>query len=426
MSAPRTPPDPSTPPDASRSFDLPGPADPFELASPDGPTRPADPFDPARPDGPTRPADPFDPASPDGPTDPSDPARWADWPQRHWPPMPPPPDRPLVPAAGYLPLPADAPVPPARPAGSKPRRWLLVAGVGCLLAAVLCGLLTVLQDRSDRSPQAVVRRYFAALAAGNAAAALGFAASPPDGSYLTAAVLRQQLELAPLTDVSVRDVELTGGHGTVSVSYRLGFADGAEQLTDSVPVIRHGLSWRLDRVATRTSVTGVGDGADRLVLAGGKLPAQPVLLFPGALPVGTDSPALHTDRPVVRLGEPDQASAVTVSLTDATRNTLQSSLNKALAGCLAGGATQSDCPQPADGRPVPGSLRGTALPMQVPPLMVLGAGGKVYLSALATVRGSWQDWDFNNQPVRHTGDTSLKLHAVASVADLGRIYWSGS
>ena len=105
---------------------------------------------------------------------------------------------------------------------------------------------------------------------------------------------------------------------------------------------------------------------------------------------------------------------------------MQRSLSTALARCLTGNAKQLGCPQAGDSRPVPGSLRGTALPLRQPLEMYLGVGGAVHLSGTVTVHGSWQDWDFNNQPVRHTGDTDVAVEATASVADLKTVYWTGS
>jgi hypothetical protein len=330
----------------------------------------------------------------------------------------------VPPPPAYL-LPSDVPPPPAPPARPKGRRWLLLAGIGCLLLALLSGLLAVAQYRQDQSPQRVVRRYLSALAAGDAPAALGYAVVPPRGSYLTAEVLREQLRLAPLADPVVLGSQLSGDRGTVSVRYRLRFADGDQLLTDTVPVIRDGSSWRLGRVAVATQVAVTSPGADRLTLAGGRLPSGPVLLFPGALPLGTDNPAVQVDgRPSVRLGPDDrQTSEVTVSLTTAAKDELQRGLASALAGCLAGNSAP-DCPDAGDSRPVPGSLRGTALPLSQPLQISLGIGGVLQLAGTVTVRGSWQVWDFNNQPVRRTGDTDLDLHASASIADLNTVYWS--
>src|SRR6185503_12731645 len=157
---------------------------------------------------------------------------------------------------------------------------------------------------------------------------------------------------------------------------------------DTVPVIRDGSSWRLGRVAVPTQVAVTSPGADRLTLAGGRLPRGPVLLFPGALPLGTDNPAVQVDgRPSVRLGPAArQTSELSVSLTAAAKDQLQRSLGTALAGCLAG-TPAPDCPDAGDSRPVPGSLRGTALPSSQPLQLSLGIGGVVQLAGTVTVRG---------------------------------------
>ena len=329
-------------------------------------------------------------------------------------------------AAAPLPLPPNAPVPPALPGRPKPRRALLRAAAGCLLAALLFGVLTVFQYRSEHSAQAAVRRYFHALATGDAAAALGAAAQPTRGAYLTDSVLRQQLRVAAITDVSVQGAHLTGDSGTVAVRYRLRFASGAEQVTDSVPVRRHGSSWRLDRVAAATEVTVASAGTDRLTLAGGKLPDQPVLLFPGALPLSTDNPAVQVDgHPMLRLEADQQPTEVTASLTDSAKERVRNAVEQSLAGCLRPATARADCPAAGDIRPVPGTLHGSALPSRPPLVISLSLKGEVDVAGVVTVHGSWQDWDYNNQPVRHTGDTKLNLFARASVADLDTIYWSG-
>ncbi|MFL6163693.1 MAG: hypothetical protein ACJ74U_15920 [Jatrophihabitantaceae bacterium] len=404
--------------------------------SPDWPSAPAQPNPdwtsaqpPPSPDWPSAPAQPNPdwtsaqpPPNPDWRSAPSPSS--PDWPSA---PAPPDPAWRSEHATGYLPLPDTVPVPPTPPPRRRPRRLIPLLGIGCLLAALVCGAITVVQYRAERSPAAVVRRYFAALAAGDAAVALGYAAVPARGDYLTASVLRQQLDRASLTGFTVLRSELAGDRGTVSVRYQLRFGTGPRQLTDIVPVVRRGSSWRLERVAASTELAVTSSGIDRLTLAGGTLPSAPVLLFPGALPLGTDNPAVQIDgQPALRLSPAQQSTEITVSLTDAAKTHLRQGLDRALASCLAGGSAQPNCPQAGDSRPVPGSLRGTALPPRQPLRMSLDLGGVVELAGTVTVRGSWQTWDFNNQAVRHTGDTDLDLHASASIAKLDSIYWSSS
>src|SRR6185437_8367427 len=88
---------------------------------------------------------------------------------------PPPPSSP--PAFGQFGLPAAAPAPPAF-AHRPRRRWrLLIGALVCAALAAGFGTAAASQYRTDQAPGAVVSRYFAALAAGDAATALALAQS---------------------------------------------------------------------------------------------------------------------------------------------------------------------------------------------------------------------------------------------------------
>jgi len=337
---------------------------------------------------------------------PDAPDQAADWPAPHA-------DR------SGLPLPV-----PAGP-GDRRGRGLVVLAAGCLVAALALGVLAVARYRSEHSPQTLVRRYFAALAGGDAAAALGLAAEPPRGPYLTDVVLRQQLRVARPYGLRIDGTALHGDTGTVRVRYRLAFADGARTVADTVPVVRHGSSWRLARVATAVTVAVPVAGADRLTFVGGPLPRAAVVVFPGALPLGTDSAAVGVGAdPVARLAGDRQSVAVEPVVTAAAERTLHRALDRALARCLAG-PSEPSCPVGGDTRPVPGSLRGTVLPGSWPATVELRDGGRVTLTGRVVVRGHWQDWNFDNQPVAASGDTTVELRALASVADPGTVVWTG-
>ncbi|HET6209080.1 MAG TPA: hypothetical protein VFD94_01780, partial [Jatrophihabitans sp.] len=166
-------------------------------------------------------------------------------PDAHW--APPPPRRP-PPAIGQLGLPPDAHwTPPAVP-GRPRRRGLLVLGLlACTALAVVFGSAATSQYRADRAPGAVVERYFAALAAGDAPGALALSDHPEPAPYLTSTVLRQQLSLARIADVVVHGTARHGRTATVQVSYRLDFAAASSRVVDAVDLVRAGSSWRLVR-----------------------------------------------------------------------------------------------------------------------------------------------------------------------------------
>jgi hypothetical protein len=346
-------------------------------------------------------------------------------PDAHW--APPSPAWP-APAAGGLALPAGAPRPPAlSPRGRRRRGRLLAGALLCTVLAALLGSLALGQYRVDRQPGTAVSRYFAALSAGNAPAALALAVAVPPSPYLTSAVLRQQLSIARMTDVVVGDTVRHGSNATTQVSYRLVFGSTSSPVQDAVDLVRAGSSWRLTRAATDIHLSAIGAGTNRLTFAGRPLPTGVVRVFPGALPVGTDYPAVQpAARPLIRLIDEDQDTQLNVVLSADARRQLGASLSRALTACLTGASKDPRCPQPTVSRPVPGSLRATVDQARSGPLSITlstASDGLIELAERVSVHGSWRTWDFNNQQVLRSGRAELAVQAQASVADLNTVYW---
>lgn len=345
-------------------------------------------------------------------------ARWA----------PPPPSSP--PALGQFGMSVVAPAPPV--VAHRPRRrWrLLIAALVCATLAAGFGTAAVSQFRTDQAPAAVVGRYFAALAAGDAPTALALAQPAAPAEYLTATVLRQQLAIAPIADFVVRSTLQDARNAEVQVSYRLDFGETSSRVLDAVDLVRSGRSWRLVRAGVELRLSAPGAGANRLTFAGRTIPSGTITVFPGALPVGSDNQAVQpSGQPLIRLVDQGQDTTLAATLSLSAQQALNRSLDAALRACLTGTSDDPRCPQPADPRPIPGSLRATELPDNAnPPSMLLSirTEGLVVLTGHVSVRGSWRTWDFNNQPVSHSGLTSVDLHARASIADLSAVYWDQS
>lgn len=324
-----------------------------------------------------------------------------------------------------VPLPAHAPAPPAALGRGRRRRgWRLA--LAALLSAVLAGALgltAVNRHAARSSPESVARSYFQALADGDAPAALALAANPPRGPWLTSVVLRQQLRLAPLADISVRQANRLGSKATVEVRYRLLFGSGARSVIDTARLTRRGSSWWMSRVASQVRVTAASPGADRVRLAGRKLPAATVTLFPGALPLAANPPGLQVrdagstsgagDQLMVRLADTQLLAKVAVSMSAALRAQLEQAVDRLLAGCLQSGSNDPLCPVPDSDRPVPGSLHGSAPPISaVKPRIALASDpGVVSVRAKVAVQGSWKVWDFENQAVQRRGKASVEVSA---------------
>ncbi len=324
-------------------------------------------------------------------------------------------------------LPAGVPSAPQPARRARRRRRYLLAAAVCAVLAVLLGFGAAARYRDDHAPRTTVKRYFAALARGDAPAALALAASAPRSDYLTSAVLKQQLAVAKFHDVVVGATAVHGNRATTQVSYQLVFSSGTKHVVDAVELVKQGSSWRLSRVATSINLSG-GDGTlNRLSFAGRPMPSGHLVLFPGALPVATGNPAVQPDgQPMIRYIDDNRDTSLSVSVSAEAKKTLAASLHKALDGCLGGTSKDLNCPLPDQSRPIPGSLRGTENVghSDVPTIALSStADGRVDLTVNVAVSGSWKVWDFNNQAVSRSGETEVRVQAAASISDLNAIYW---
>jgi hypothetical protein len=339
-----------------------------------------------------------------------------------------PPPRPQWPVAAShpIPLPANAPIPPRALGRRRPRAMLFIGGCLSLVVALVLGSFAWRDYHDSHGPAAVAKRFFTALSDGDAATALGFAESPPSGQYLTNDVLRMQLKTAKLTDVLVSSTVQKSNSATVALSYVLHFADHKVSQDDSVELVRHGSSWRLRRVASEVTMPSVAAGADRVTFAGRPLGSGVDALFPGAMPVATDTgAAVITGDPRVRLADATSEPGIAVQVSAATRSQVAQAVDAALAGCLAAASNNPLCPAPSGDRAIPGTLHGTLTsPVRDSTSNIhLGDTGIVDVNADVTVRGTWQVWNFNNQQVNRRAPITLTVRAECSVDDPTKVFW---
>ncbi len=345
-------------------------------------------------------------------------------------PPPPRPDLRLPP----LPLPGHVPVPPRVPRHRRPAvgRLVLAALLSAALATGL-GLTAAHRFAARAGPESVARDFFQALADGDAPAALALADHPPDSPWLTSVVLGQQLRVAAITGISVLDSSRLATTATVRVRYQLRYSDGPREVTDTARLVRHGSSWRLARVAAPVRVTA-GSDAGRLRLAGRRLPPATVTLFPGALPLIADPPALRAiavsgEPPVLRLAGQPLVARAQVTIPPALRAQAVRAVDRLVARCLAAGSRDPLCPLPATGRPVPGTLHGSARPIVAGSARIVlerGASGVLSVRARLTVLGSWQAWDYQNQVMARRGSTTVDLVARVAAGRPTDAFWAPS
>lgn len=303
--------------------------------------------------------------------------------------------------------------------------WTCVALA--VIALVAGGIVAYVSYAATGGPAGAVRGYYAALQRGDAPAALAYGdipAGPRD--YLTRAVLREQQHIAPMTDVHVTTTSRSGTHATVSVTYHLQFAAGTAQFGDQVDVReRHG-SWRLVRVAAATRL-GLTQAEDRARILGTQVPTDPVLLFPGALPITFDTPYLQLapGTSSVQLQSPVD-TPLTVEVSTPGRAAVLTALRTAFTPCVIGTASADPrCPLPT-ARSVPDSLRGTMVGAFAPDAKVTvdaTSTGRIDVSGHVQVRGSYTELDFDDLPVSRSGTVSVPISATAYATPPLRLSW---
>jgi len=298
--------------------------------------------------------------------------------------------------------------------------------VSVVLAAV-GGVLIWSGLQNSSGPDAVVASYFDALRRADAPAALSYG-DIPSGPHelLTSTVLAEQQRIAPIRHVGVVSVERHGDHATVNVRYELAYPDGLLQQMAAVPVHRAGGTWRLDDVATSTTLS-LPQAADRARLLGARVPTTRTALFPGAVPIRFDTAylALDPQRSSVRLAS-QPTLAVGVEVTAAAERAIAGELTKSVQACLARPSAGSACPLP-DSRAVPGTVTGEltgAVAREATYRVSADPVGRIVVGGRVGFTGSYSALDFSNLPAKRTGEFSLPLtcsvYAVAPV----RILWS--
>jgi hypothetical protein len=315
------------------------------------------------------------------------------------------------------------------------RYW---AAAALAAAALIAGSAVAVTSylRAD-DPAEVVRGYFAAVARGDAAAALGYGDLPAAASrLLTRDVLASQRSRAKIDVLTVVAVHRGGNAGgtdnvaEVDIRYQLAYRSGPTTVTDTVDVRRHGRSWRLGQAAVPVTLA-MTQAQNRATIAGAAIPREPVALFPGALPVVFDTPNLDlaAPSPTVRFSAAGKLTVVP-AVTPAARTAATAALTTAVARCLRGtGQADPSCPTPDDPRAVPGSLHGTVrTPVRdaVTVSVSDGADGLLDVSGWIRVAGQYAQLNFDNQKVAIAPKKAVQLSAHCYATDPATIAWDNS
>lgn len=311
------------------------------------------------------------------------------------------------------------------------RGWYWAAVATAIAVAVAGTVVAATSYVHESNPRTVVAAYFDALAAGRAADALALGDIPDgDRSYLTDDVLKAQLDVGQISGLTTGDVQRQGSRAVVAVHYRLDAANlDPTDVTDTVPLHRHGAGWLLERSAVVVPPIAA-NAQTRVALAGTALPTQPILLLPGALPVQTNAAELGFDRSATVVTFDGAAPGVSPVITDAGQAAIGAALDAAVATCLANTSSMPNCPLYVTGaRVVPGTLTGT---VTTPPSarstlrLAEDPGGAVTARGTFVVDASWRQLDFDNIARATAGSLTLSYSATVFLVDPIVVQWSAT
>lgn len=198
----------------------------------------------------------------------------------------------------------------------------------------------------------VVEDYYAALAAGDAQAALAAAGrQPEEDSLLTDEMLGSVRQSGGIADLVVGEADLAtdptrrmvGDSGTVAVSYRV----GDTPVEVDLPVNRDAAGWRVASATSRVDLGAEGRRVNDRPAA-----SQVVELFPGSYTVTTASPYVRLDQPGLVITVPDalggqgqEWAGGQASLTPEGRDAVLAAARESLSACLAQKSlTPEGCP----------------------------------------------------------------------------------
>lgn len=248
------------------------------------------------------------------------------------------------PGQPYSPPPG-APVPPTSSSSNKNLLWILGGSIAAVLVIALIVVFVVIRPGANRpggggtpggggevkanSAQAAVQGFLEALAAGDAATAMGYAGSTPsDTSLLTNEVLAASNATAPITEIKV--TAPSSKYMPTSATYMLGDVP----VTAEFSTTEASGTWKLRNVTRDVSLSGMTGVA--LTLNGAAVTGTKLVVFPGAYTLATANPNYKVGGGSFTATSPDDYSSPNfeLSLSSTGLTALRNAAQTHLAYCV--------------------------------------------------------------------------------------------
>jgi hypothetical protein len=268
------------------------------------------------------------------------------------------------PPGSYVPGPGE-PTPPRRGRA----KILIIIGAAALAVILMAVLAVVVATRSGLAgntgsstqrqqtqsqgaapqnaprPSDAVMGYLQALAAGDAVAALSFAADPaPTGPLLTNEVLAKSGERADLTDIQVPVVDDQNAT-SVSATYSL----GNSAVSESFDVVKVADTWKLSRTVKDLDIGFIVGGSVPVKINGVEVDQDSVAVLPGSYTFSTGLPYVgYGSKNVVLVKSPyveADTYRIQSQLTKSGEKAVISAARKSYHNCLdANSLSPKNCP----------------------------------------------------------------------------------
>jgi hypothetical protein len=160
---------------------------------------------------------------------------------------------------------------------------LVIAAVVVVVVLVVTLVLTLGGGGAGSEPDEAVESYLTALSDGDAGQALDLMKSPASELLLTDEILKQQQDIAKISDISIVDVDKVGEMATVQATYQF----GDRKADESFVLHKTGDSWRLDDGVVAVDVSTL-NRVPALTAFGVPVDAEAkVYVFPGPVQWGS-------------------------------------------------------------------------------------------------------------------------------------------
>jgi hypothetical protein len=236
---------------------------------------------------------------------------------------------------------------PEQPQPSKKNsntRLIVLVGVG-VLALILLGVVggvivfrvNEAAKRPGGTPSSAVQAFLDGLADGRSATVLGFMADPPaDTTFFSDAVLRDSKDRAPLTAITVPDVDDNqSGSARVEASFMI----GRESVSQIFSLTKRDDTWKVLDPYVDADLSGVTVEGLPMLINDVEVDATTVALLPGSYKFTTGLKAIDYGKSdvltVTDVGVPIEVSDLSPSLTRTGEKAFVAAAQASLKDCLA-------------------------------------------------------------------------------------------